>query len=142
MQSLVPRLAPLVLLSALGLAACGPSDPAPKNVEPAPIVSQANEAAPPPRYVGAWATTSDQCADPAWIFVADGVSTAGEVSCEFQSVTETETGYAAEASCIAQSPPQSYRIALEFDGLVQTMRVSGGPWSAPIDLVSCAPTGT
>jgi hypothetical protein len=45
------------------------------------------------RYVGLWATTAEGCSNPAWRFERDGISTRGEVSCEFNSVRPIPSGY-------------------------------------------------
>jgi hypothetical protein len=95
-----------------------------------------------PRYVGLWATTAEGCADPAWRFEEQRVSTRGEVSCEFQNVTVTDRGYDIQAQCTAQAPPEPHTIQLSFAESARAMMISGGPWSAGTALVHCGPLPT
>jgi hypothetical protein len=92
-----------------------------------------------PRYVGRWAAASLGCEQPAWRFEERRVSTAGEVSCEFNDVQITPTGYTIQAACIAQAPPTQETIQLSFAESARAMMVSGGPWSEPIGLMYCGP---
>nr|QQZ49312.1 hypothetical protein JKL49_19905 [Phenylobacterium glaciei] len=57
---------------------------------------------PPASYIGRWAATAELCAKGAWVFETDKVSTAGEVGCQFGSVSPTPTGYQTAASCTAE----------------------------------------
>jgi len=134
--------------AALCLAACEPQ--APVAVDPDPEAAQDVGQADPlpqtlplpsdttPRFVGLWAASADGCADPAWRFRADGVSTQGEVSCQFNDVELTQTGYTIQATCYAEAPPEEQTIQLSFAESARAMMVSGGPWS-PIGLVYCGP---
>lgn len=118
-------------LAAMGLAACG---------QPAPSASPNALEAPPEAaraYVGRWAHAPDLCANGAWVFERNEVATAGEVSCEFLDVEESGGVYVIEASCVAEAPPASYQIRLMVTQSGRAMQVSGGPWSAPIELQSC-----
>lgn len=90
-----------------------------------------------PRYVGLWATTADGCADPAWRFEADRISTQGEVSCAFDNVQMVPTGYEIAATCTAQAPPEPHTIRLSFAESARAMMVVGGPWSPAPSLVYC-----
>jgi hypothetical protein len=90
----------------------------------------------PPRYVGLWATSAQGCSDPAWRFEARQITTRGEVSCAFQDVALTDTGYEIAASCTAEAPPAPYTIRLSFAESARAMMISGGPWS-PVSLVYC-----
>jgi hypothetical protein len=87
--------------------------------------------------VGRWAAASLGCEQPAWRFEAQRVSTQGEVSCEFNDVQMTPTGYMIQASCTAQAPPTQETIQLSFAESARAMMVSGGPWSEPIGLMYC-----
>lgn len=124
-----------VVLSGAALCACGAAQPstAPAPPAEAAIVSAANA----PAFVGLWAASPALCADPAWRFAAREVSTQGEVHCAFTDVTENAGHFRIAAMCTAEAPPAPY--ALELDLGAGVMRVSGGPWAAPIDLVYCAP---
>lgn len=101
------------------------------NTLPAPSADQ-------PRFVGLWAATAEGCANPAWRFHADQVSTAGEVSCSFRSVRQTQTGYDIDALCTAEAPPRDYKIQIGFAESARAMMLTGGPWSAS-GLVYCGP---
>lgn len=91
-----------------------------------------------PRYVGLWAASETGCTEPAWRFEAERVSTRGEVSCDFNNVELTNTGYTIQATCTAQAPPTQETIQLSFAESARAMMVSGGPWS-PIGLTYCGP---
>lgn len=94
-----------------------------------------------PRYVGQWAAASLGCEQPAWRFEERRVSTAGEVSCGFDDIQITPTGYTIQAACTAQAPPTQETIQLSFAESARAMMVSGGPWAEPIGLIYCGPIG-
>lgn len=132
------------LIAAATMACTDPAEPQPDPgaaaqigaAEPLPApLPPPTEAA--PRFVGLWAASAEGCAEPAWRFEAQGVSTPGEVSCTFQNVSLTDNGYDVAAICVAQAPPEQHRIQLYFAESAEAMMVSGGPWSAPIALVYC-----
>lgn len=134
-----------VAAASLALIAC--ADPAEPEPEPE-AAAQVGEAEPlphtlpppaeeTPRYVGLWATTADGCADPAWRFEADGISTQGEVSCEFNDVRMTAGGYDIAATCHAQAPPEQRNIQISFAESARAMMVTGGPWDPAPSLVYC-----
>ena len=131
----------IAVLSVLSLAACqrkaeGPPPPppigAPPPAPPQPAATQAS-------FIGRWAANAELCTTGAWLFEADKVSTAGEVSCRFSSVSPTPTGYVIDASCTAQAPAQAKTFTLTMlGGAPPSMTVAGGPWSAPVTLHLCA----
>jgi len=129
-----------------GLAACG-ERPAGQVSEAAPAASAAPPTAAPaptpaqPSYVGRWAVSLAACQTGGWEFRKDSVGTAGEVSCEFRKVTPKADGYAIDAQCTAQAPPELKSFTLTFAGVgpAETMTVAGGPWSGPVALVRCPP---
>ena len=138
----------LTLLVPLALAACGEQvAPAASQVAPAAPAPAAPVPAPPattpaqPSYVGRWAVSLAGCQAGAWEFRKDSVGTAGEVSCQFDKVTPTAAGYAIDAQCTAQAPPELQSFTLTFAGVgpAETMTVAGGPWSGPVALVRCPP---
>lgn len=92
-----------------------------------------------PRYVGLWAAAALGCDEPAWRWEAERVTTRGEVSCEFNDVQMTPTGYAIQATCTAQAPPTQDTIQLSFAESARSMMVSGGPWEGSIGLTYCGP---
>lgn len=91
-----------------------------------------------PRFVGLWAASEEGCSDPAWRFEAQRVTTQGEVSCTFNDVQLTNTGYTIQATCTAEGPPTPQEIQLSFAESARAMLVSGGPWT-PIGLTYCGP---
>lgn len=95
-----------------------------------------------PRYVGLWAASAEGCAEPAWRFRADGVSTMGEVSCSFDTVTIVPTGYQIASTCHAEGDVTRNTIELSFAESARAMMVSGGPWASPIGLTYCGEEAT
>ena len=130
----------------IALIACAePSDPEP-DPEAAAQIGEAEplpSTLPPPsettpRYVGLWATTAEGCSEPAWRFEEQRISTRGEVSCEFQNVSLTDSGYEIRAQCTAQAPPEAHTIHLSFAESARAMMISGGPWQSGTALVYCS----
>lgn len=133
----------IAAMLAAGLAACGAPEPA-KAPADAPAVTAEPAVAPAPaeaspRYVGLWAVSERLCAEPAWHFRPEEVSTLGEVHCAFTDVKPNGASYAIEAMCTAEAPPAPYQLELSLTDAPRTMTVSGGPWMAPTQLVYCAP---
>lgn len=129
-----------ILAMAMALVACSEQveRPAAAAQPPAPPPAPTATA---PSYEGRWAVSLAACQDGGWEFTKDRVGTAGEVSCEFQRVTPNATGYAIDAQCTAQAPPELKNFTLTFAGVgpAETMTVAGGPWSAPVALIRCPP---
>ncbi len=115
-------------------AQIGPAEALPQTLPP-PNESQ-------PRFVGLWATTQNGCTAPPWEFRADGVSTQGEVSCDFTNLRMTETGYVVSAICHAEGDVSAHDIQFSFAESARAMMVSEGPWAGPTSLVYCAPLPT
>jgi hypothetical protein len=142
--SLIARAATVVIIVAA--AACADSSeqgPAPEAAEEVGEAEQLPRQPPPPsetapRYVGLWAAAAEGCSDPAWRFEEDRVTTRGEVSCEFRSVTPTDRGYDIQASCTAEAPPAPYEIQLSFAESARAMMIAGGPWQSGTALVFCS----
>lgn len=136
------RQAALAIVAALTLAACS-EQPAQQAQTPPPATAPptAPPTPQPPSYVGRWAVSLAACQNGAWEFAKDRVGTAGEVSCQFDKVTPNPSGYAIEAQCVAQAPPELQSFTLAFTGVgpAETMTITGGPWSGPITLVRCPP---
>ncbi|WP_041373506.1 hypothetical protein [Phenylobacterium zucineum] len=134
----------LLLIPLLALGACeraaGPPETTAvvEDAEPA-AAPGAEPAFRPASFVGRWAAEPGLCADGAWLFRTDGVSTAGEVSCAFRSVTATASGYRIDATCAAEGEETSSEITLAMTDPAppQSMTVSGGPWAGPITLMRC-----
>lgn len=112
-------------------AKIGAAEPLPRTLPPA----DENQ----PRYVGLWAAAALGCEEPAWRWEARRVSTRGEVSCEFNDVQMTATGYTIQATCAAQAPARKETIQLSFAESARAMMVSGGPWEGNIGLTYCGP---
>jgi len=112
-------------------AQVGEAEPLPRTLPP---LSETT-----PRYVGRWAAAALGCENPAWRFEERRVSTQGEVSCEFNDVQMTPTGYTIQASCTAQAPAAQETIQLSFAESARAMMVSGGPWAGDIGLTYCGP---
>ncbi|MEJ0060682.1 MAG: hypothetical protein WDM79_14395 [Terricaulis sp.] len=133
----------LFVIAVLALAACNPSAPDPDAAAKLGAPESLERALPPEgaqRYVGMWATAQDDCPSAPWEFRADGLSTQGEVSCRFNIVNETETGYAIDATCTAEGPPAPYQIQLAFAESAHAMLLTGGPWMGEsTGLVYCGP---
>ena len=89
-------------------------------------------------WVGRWAANANLCQGGAWDFTIGGVSTAGEVSCTFERLRDIPGGVEADATCIAQAPPEAHTIRLIYAQPAQALRVEGGPF-ADIALVRCEP---
>ncbi|MBC7768465.1 MAG: hypothetical protein H7124_06740 [Phycisphaerales bacterium] len=115
-------------------AQVGDAQPLPHTLPP-PAEAQ-------PRYVGLWATSAQGCAEPAWSFRADGVSTLGEVSCSFENVGRTSTGYEVTATCDAEGTQSRHTMQFSFAESAQAMMISGGPWAGATSLVHCGFEGT
>jgi hypothetical protein len=92
-----------------------------------------------PRYVGLWATAQAGCENPAWRWRERHVSTQGEVSCDFNDVRLTNTGYAIAATCHAEGNTTTHNMQISFAESARAMMVSDGPWSGPTSLMYCGP---
>lgn len=125
----------MIVLSAV-LAACGAEETPAPAIDPA-ASPQSPPAAARPGYVGRWAANPGLCADGAWSFRHDGLSTAGEVSCRFDGVAALDEGYEIAATCTAEAPPQAYRLNLSLSPDGRTMSVRGGPFDDPPLLSRC-----
>ena len=143
LTNLISRAA-LAATSVALIACTDPAEPPPDPDAAAKVggVVELERALPPPsdeapRYVGMWATTAEGCGEPAWRFEEEGVSTRGEVSCEFNTVALTDRGYDIQATCYAEAPPEPYNIQLSFAESARAMMVAGGPWMAGTALVYC-----
>lgn len=131
----------IVLAAATALAGCGEQRAPAASARPAEPVGVAPPTAAAPDYVGRWAVSLAGCQTGGWEFRKDSLGTAGEVSCQFRKVTQRPDGYAIDAECTAQAPPELKSFTLSFAGVgpAQTMTVAGGPWSGPVALVRCPP---
>lgn len=131
----------IALAAAVALAGCGEERGAAAPARPAEPVVVTPPTTAAPDYVGRWAVSLAGCQTGGWEFRKDSLGTAGEVSCQFKKVTQRPDGYAIDAQCTAQAPPELKSFTLSFAGVgpAQTMTVDGGPWSGPVALVRCPP---
>lgn len=126
-------------LVVLPLAACDPARPpakAPVAVNPGPPGPLQSQ---PPSYVGRWAASPDLCAAGAWAFTDKTLTTAGEVSCAFEQVTATDTGWIAEGACTAEGLTEAAVLVLNTTraGPARTLAVTGGPFTRTPVLTRC-----
>lgn len=129
----------LAVLAALSACERDAGEPTPSPAGAAESLPHALPPADAPlRFVGRWAWADDRCAQDAWTFRADGLSTPGEVSCTWDDIREAPGGYDIDATCVAQAPPQPYTFHLRFAESARAMMVQGGPM-APIGLIYCGP---
>lgn len=143
LSNLIARAAAAAI--SIGMIACTEPAAPPPDPQAAEQVGEAEalpHTLPPPsattpRYVGLWATTQAGCESPAWLWEANSVSTEGEVSCDFNNVTLTDTGYAIAASCTAEGVSTTHNMQISFAESARAMMVSNGPWQGPTSLVYC-----
>jgi hypothetical protein len=91
-----------------------------------------------PWYVGRWARTADQCADP-WVFGVwrlDGRS----ADCDFDKIEASQAGYAVSAVCRAGAGMRPTRLSIVTPDQagVTTLTISGGPFPNAEALRRCA----
>lgn len=126
------------------LVACGPTaepqpdpDAAVQLGEPEPLPRTLPPPGAEPRFVGLWAASQDMCADPAWRFRPDGVSTQGEVSCSFEQISDIPGGYTVQATCHAEGETTQHQMQITFAESARAMMIADGPWSPAPGLVYC-----
>lgn len=126
------------------IAGCGERAPVEEAAAPeAPAAAAPAQASQtlqgPAAYVGRWAATPELCENGAWEFQARALSTAGEVSCQFDQVTPTASGFDIEARCVAQAPETRHTLTLTLTDPAppQSMTAAGGPWSGSVTLMRC-----
>ncbi len=144
LSNLVSRIAAAAISCAM-IACADPAEPQP-DPEAATQVGEVqalpqNLPAPSetkPRYVGLWATTAEGCTAPAWSFAPTGVTTLGEVSCEFHNVAMTDRGYDIRAQCSAEGETSQHNLQLSFAESARAMMISGGPWQSGTALEYCS----
>ncbi|MCR5876350.1 hypothetical protein LRS10_20705 [Phenylobacterium sp. J426] len=130
----------MLVLPVIALAACERAEP-PKvtAAAEAPAASATPDVRRQAPFVGRWAASPELCADGAWVFRTDGVSTAGEVSCRFASVEPSASGYRIAAACSHEGSESEGEIGLSITDPAppESMTVSGGPWNGPVTLRRC-----
>ena len=88
-------------------------------------------------YVGEWASTHEDCANPPFAFTANSVTTLGGVACRFDDVREDGAGgYAVKATCPSEAPRTQFNITIAFPKpekeSQREMVVDGAPFAAPV----------
>jgi hypothetical protein len=129
-------LALIAAVSAAALGACNRRSGLYADRSAPPPASSENRDA--PWYVGRWARSPDQCADP-WVFSAwrlDGRS----VDCDFEKVEASQAGYAVSATCRSGGGlnPTRLSIVTPDQARVSTLTISGGPFTNAVALKRCA----
>lgn len=136
----------LIILAALAMSACGPS----QNVEapakapsPAPLPAQAVPApAPQPApaanafYIGKWAKSEADCAAKAWS-ITENALTAPDGTCAFDQVTPVTEGFAVEASCQWAGKPTHASMRLSYAQSAKALLISGSP-AGDVGLTACS----
>jgi hypothetical protein len=123
---------------ALTLCACDrPAEgPLASQAAEPPIITVAPPAA-PLFFVGRWAADAKLCDTGAWVITAQGVETAGEVSCRFDGPPQGLGPVEVEATCTAQAPAQRYRLRFSYAESAKALLVENGPF-ADMGLVRCS----
>jgi hypothetical protein len=91
-----------------------------------------------PRYVGLWAPSAGQCADP-WVFQAHNLSAAGS-DCDFDKIDVNSAGYTMQAVCHASGRMTPTRISIVTPNQphISILTISGGPFHDAVPLQRCS----
>ena len=118
------------------LCACGPREGLYSD-RSIPMIAPAASAEGAPRFVGRWAATAAQCADPL-VFAARSLKS-DAANCEFDKVDSSPAGYALTAVCSSSAGPNPTRLIITTPNLarISLMTVSGGPFRDPAALQRC-----
>ena len=66
------------------------------------------------RFLGSWASSERNCANRAWRFTADRLTTPAGSVCQFRDIREVPGGYDITAQCTAEGPPAEDVLQLRF----------------------------
>ncbi|MBO9623258.1 MAG: hypothetical protein J7500_11160 [Sphingomonas sp.] len=116
-------------------AAMPPEPPPLENQHPVNVEAAAPEGA-AARYVGRWAANEGLCKDGAWRFEERHLATAGEVSCDFDRVTQVSGGYDIHAQCLAEGNRTTEVIKVRFAESARAMLVES-PTFREVGLIPC-----
>lgn len=128
------------LVSALLLSACSTNPEAGRTERPAEQAGE-SRASPDVFFAGRWAPDAAACPDAAWLITEDGLQTPGEVTCRFEQRRQTTRGVEAHAVCVAEGPPQRWRLKFTFAESADALLIEDAPF-ADAGLVRCAKTTT
>lgn len=138
------RTSPILLLSLL-LASCGQrleeqapaSSQSPATAPATPSASADEPTSPPakPFFVGHWASEVANCGNP-WVITEHELQTPGEVHCQFNNITATARGVEIDATCVAESPPQPWKMQFSYAQSAQALFIENAPFN-DIGLVRC-----
>jgi hypothetical protein len=127
-----------MIAAMLLLAVCACDRAAETSVAPAP----ASGDAPPPAskaplfFVGRWAADLKLCDKGAWVITAQGISTAGEVSCRFNGPPQGRGPVEVDATCTSDGVEKPWRLRFSYAESAQALLVENGPFAA-IGLMRC-----
>ncbi len=126
------------LLALLLVAACDSApEPAPaeKAAAPVPAAEPAVPLPPPPRYVGRWAESADQCTTGWWRFWNDELLTGGDMRCDILPGDAASADERRRLVCQAEGKwtREEWTLAYPAEG---TMTVSRDG-AAPVTLRKC-----
>jgi hypothetical protein len=110
--------------------------PPPPDADINASLADLNMPAPPPRFVGRWATEADLCDSAAWEFSEAGLETPAGSVCRFVDMAEVPGGYDIDALCTAEAPEREDRIELRFPESAGGMTFESGS-IADSGLVRC-----
>jgi hypothetical protein len=126
---------PLILLGSLAACDRGSGLFAERSI---PIVAPAASAEAAPRFVGRWASSTDQCVHP-WVIQAHSLK-AASANCDFDKIESNSAGYTVDAVCQAPGgmTPVRLSIATPDQARISLLTISGGPFRYPVPLQRCA----
>ncbi len=139
MKTLTPLL--LFTLGAFGvvatLGACTPKPQALFAESSPQVVSSPISEAGAPHFMGRWAASGGQCADPMIIKAKELHD--GSTDCEFAKVVSSTAGYSISAVCHAGrgSTPGRLTLTLPDPDHASSMTLSGGPYKNAVALERC-----
>jgi hypothetical protein len=131
---IMPLVLPPILLCALAACDRGHGLYADRSIA---IVAPAASAETAPRFVGRWAITAAQCADP-WVIQAHSLKSASS-NCDFDKIESSSAGYTANAVCHEPGGPTPVRLTFTTPNQahISLLTVSGGPFRDAVPLQRC-----
>jgi hypothetical protein len=118
----------------LGLCACDrAADPPAAPKAPAQGATPAPSPTPSPAalfFVGRWAADPKLCDTGPWIITAQGLRTAGEVSCRFDGAPQGRGPVEVDATCTSEGAQKPWRLRFSYAEAAQALLVENGPFAA------------